>query len=168
MVCWSVYQQHRGLADLTWWSWRPRRVRQLHDVLKLHILELPPIVSSTKHTCAMIMLFNQHPDVPHLSGGRIIVAHQWGFKHISAQRSDRNDLVCVKKSQIFHFNLWTTGNKLLETSSCQVFSLFIKQLVILTYSKTCIVCVYPASSVPLPPAGCDGALLHFLAHFHHH
>ncbi len=35
-------------------------------VIKLHILEWPFIVASLRHTCAIIMLSNQHPDVPHL------------------------------------------------------------------------------------------------------
>jgi hypothetical protein len=36
---------------------------------KLHILEQPFIVSSTKCTCVMIMQFNQLLDMSHLSGG---------------------------------------------------------------------------------------------------
>ena len=43
-------------------------------VTKLHILEWPFIVPSRRHTCVMIMLFNQLLDFPHLSGGRIILA----------------------------------------------------------------------------------------------
>ncbi len=35
-------------------------------VIKLHILEWPFIVASLRHTCAIIMLFNQHLDMPHL------------------------------------------------------------------------------------------------------
>ncbi len=35
-------------------------------VIKLHILEWPFIVASLKHTCAIIMLSNQHLDMPHL------------------------------------------------------------------------------------------------------
>ncbi len=38
-------------------------------VIKLQILEWPFIVSSPRHTCAIMMLFNQHLDMPHLSGG---------------------------------------------------------------------------------------------------
>ncbi len=33
---------------------------------KLHILEWPFIVASLRHTCAIIMLSNQHLDMPHL------------------------------------------------------------------------------------------------------
>ncbi len=43
-------------------------------VVKLHILEWPFIVASLKHTCAIIMLSNQHLDMPHLWGGWIISA----------------------------------------------------------------------------------------------
>ncbi len=41
-------------------------------VIKLHILERPFIVSTLRHTCAIIMLSNQHLDMPHLWGGWII------------------------------------------------------------------------------------------------
>ncbi len=36
------------------------------DTVKLHILEWPFIVASLRHTCAIIMLSNQHLDMPHL------------------------------------------------------------------------------------------------------
>jgi hypothetical protein len=42
-------------------------------VTKLHVLEWLFIVSSTRCTCVMIMLFNQLIDMPHLSGGWIIL-----------------------------------------------------------------------------------------------
>ena len=45
-------------------------------VTKLHILEWPFIVHSTRCTCVMIMLFNQLLDMPHLSGGWIILAKE--------------------------------------------------------------------------------------------
>ncbi len=35
-------------------------------VIKLHILEWPFIVASLRHTCAIIMLSNQHIVMPHL------------------------------------------------------------------------------------------------------
>ncbi len=35
-------------------------------VINLHILEWPFIVASLRHTCAIIMLSNQHLDMPHL------------------------------------------------------------------------------------------------------
>ena len=43
-------------------------------VTKLHILEWPFILPSTRCTCVMIMLFNQLLDMPHLSGWWIILA----------------------------------------------------------------------------------------------
>ena len=36
---------------------------------KLHVSEWPFIVASLRHTCAIIMLSNQHLDMPHLWGG---------------------------------------------------------------------------------------------------
>ncbi len=41
-------------------------------VIKLHILEWPFIVARQRHTCAIIMLSNQHLDMPRLWGGWII------------------------------------------------------------------------------------------------
>ncbi len=45
-------------------------------VIKLHLLEWPFIVASLRHTCAIIMLSNQHLDMPHLWGGWIISAKE--------------------------------------------------------------------------------------------
>ncbi len=45
-------------------------------VIKLHILEWPFIVASLRHTCVIIMLTNQHLDMPHLWGGWIISAKE--------------------------------------------------------------------------------------------
>ena len=45
-------------------------------VTKLHILEWPFIVSSRRCTCAVTMLLNQLLDMPHLSGGCIILAKE--------------------------------------------------------------------------------------------
>ncbi len=45
-------------------------------VIKLHILEWPFIAASLRHTCAIIMLSNQHLDMPHLWGGWIISAKE--------------------------------------------------------------------------------------------
>ncbi len=39
------------------------------NTVKLHILELPFIVASVRHTCAILMQSNQHLDMPHLWGG---------------------------------------------------------------------------------------------------
>ncbi len=44
------------------------------NTVKLHILEWPFIVASLRDTCAIIMLSNQHLDMPHLWGGWIISA----------------------------------------------------------------------------------------------
>ncbi len=46
------------------------------NTLKLHILEWSFIVASLRHTCAIIMLSNQHLDMPHLWGGWIITAKE--------------------------------------------------------------------------------------------
>ncbi len=45
--------------DTEWFSDPPNTV-------KLHILEWPFIVASLRHTCAIIMLSNQHLDMTHL------------------------------------------------------------------------------------------------------
>ncbi len=42
------------------------------NTVKLQILECPFIVASLRHTCAIIMLSNQHLDMTHLWGGWII------------------------------------------------------------------------------------------------
>ncbi len=44
--------------------------------VKLPILEWPFIVASLRHTCAIIMLSNQHLDMPHLWSGWIISAKE--------------------------------------------------------------------------------------------
>ncbi len=54
----------------------PQNLRHLCCVIKLHILEWPFIGSSLRHTCAIIMLYNQHLDMPHLWGGWIISAKE--------------------------------------------------------------------------------------------
>ncbi len=46
------------------------------NTIKLHILEWPFIVASPRHTFAIIMLSNQHLDMPHLWGGWIILAKE--------------------------------------------------------------------------------------------
>ncbi len=55
--------------DTDWFSDPPNTVKQ-------HILEWPFIVASLRHTCAIIMLSNQHLDMPHLWGGWIISAKE--------------------------------------------------------------------------------------------
>ncbi len=47
--------------DTDWFSVPPPP-----NTVKLHILEWPFIVASLRHTCAIIMLSNQHLDMPHL------------------------------------------------------------------------------------------------------
>ena len=55
----------------------PQNLRHLWCCLtKLHILEWSFIAPSTRCTCVMIMLFNQLLDIPHLSGGWIILAKE--------------------------------------------------------------------------------------------
>ncbi len=48
----------------------------LYCEIKLHILEWPFIVASLRHTCGIIMVSNQHLDMPHLWGGWIISAKE--------------------------------------------------------------------------------------------
>ncbi len=48
-------------------------------VIKLHILEWPFIVASLRHTCAIIMLSNQHLDMP-------IMIHKHYFTFNKCQR----------------------------------------------------------------------------------
>ena len=40
-------------------------------MIKLHFLEWPFVATSLRHTCAIIMLFSQHLNMPHLLGGWI-------------------------------------------------------------------------------------------------
>ncbi len=50
-----------------WWSHQILTgFRTPPNTVKLHILEWPFIVASLRHTCAIIMLSNQHLDMPHL------------------------------------------------------------------------------------------------------
>lgn len=70
-------------------------LRQLcHCVIKRCMLECLFIINSLKHTCTLIMLFNQHLYLPHLSGGWIIL--KWSLTRLSANLySERyNYLVC--------------------------------------------------------------------------
>ncbi len=46
------------------------------NTVKMHILEWLFIVASLRHTCAIIILSNQHLDMPHLWGGWIISAKE--------------------------------------------------------------------------------------------
>ncbi len=58
------------IPDTDWFSPAPPKT------VKLHIFEWPFIVVSLRHTCAIIMLSNQHLDMPHLWGGWIISANE--------------------------------------------------------------------------------------------
>ncbi len=55
---------------------RYRLVFRPPNTVKLHILEWPFFLASLRHTCAIIMLSNQHLDMPHLWGGWIISAKE--------------------------------------------------------------------------------------------
>ncbi len=50
--------------------------------VKLHILEWPFIVVSLRYSCTIIMLSNQHLDMPHLWGGWIISAKKCSLTQI--------------------------------------------------------------------------------------
>ncbi len=54
----------------------PLSMFRMYNTVKLHILEWPFIVASLRHTCAIIMLSNQHLDMPHLWGRWIISAKE--------------------------------------------------------------------------------------------
>jgi hypothetical protein len=74
---------------------------------KLHIVEF--IVPSTRCTCVMIMLFNQLLDMPHLSGGWIILANEkcslTGMQTNLCTKYETNKLlVCMDISGIFYFS----------------------------------------------------------------
>jgi hypothetical protein len=53
-----------------------KNLRHLCCGTKVYILEWPFIFPSTRCTCVMIVQFNQLLDMPHLSGGWIIVAKE--------------------------------------------------------------------------------------------
>ncbi len=66
----------KEMCCTAWSKWRSHQVltgfRTRPNTMKLHILEWPFIVTSLRHTCAIIMLSNQHLDTPHMWGGWII------------------------------------------------------------------------------------------------
>ncbi len=72
--------QHLCEGDGKWWSHQIltgfQNPLDPHNTVKLHILEWPFIVASLRHTCVIIMLSNQHLDMPHLWGGWIISAKE--------------------------------------------------------------------------------------------
>ncbi len=63
-----------------WWSHQIltgfRTPQDPPITVKLHILEWSFIVASLRHTCAIIMLSNQHLDMTHLWGGWILSAKE--------------------------------------------------------------------------------------------
>ncbi len=67
-------------GDGKWWSHQIltgfQNPLDPHNTVKLHILEWPFIVASLRHTCVIIMLSNQHLDMPHLWGGWITSAKE--------------------------------------------------------------------------------------------
>ncbi len=76
------------LPQNLWHLWRC-------SVIKLHILELTFIVASLRHTCAIIMVFNQHLDMPHLWGGWLSRAHYHRFRQICEQYLREIGLLCT-------------------------------------------------------------------------
>ncbi len=62
------------------------------NTVKLHILEWPFIVTSLRHTCAIIMPSNQHLDTPHLWGGWIILCSLTQMWNKSATYNEWRDL----------------------------------------------------------------------------
>ncbi len=61
-------------ATYNWGIHKAINLEEANIHIKLHILEWPFIVASPRHTCAIIMLSNQHLGMPHLWGGWIISA----------------------------------------------------------------------------------------------
>ncbi len=64
----------KEMCCTAWGKWGSHQI--LTGTVKLHILEWPFIVGSLRHTCAIIMLSNQHHDMQHLWGGWIISAKE--------------------------------------------------------------------------------------------
>ncbi len=81
-----VKNEHQFTSN-SWWTFL-QSACQLHApskfatsvalccVIKLQILKWPFILASLRYTCAIIMLSNQHLDLPHLWGGWIISAKE--------------------------------------------------------------------------------------------
>ena len=112
------------VPNLLWWTYlqsachlhAPSKLvtsMELCCVTKLHLLEWPFIVPSTRCTCIMIMLFNQLLDMPHLSGGWIILVKEkcsLKCKQISAQHFSEINFLCVWINfGIFYFSSWNMG-----------------------------------------------------------
>jgi hypothetical protein len=80
-------------------------------VTKLSILEWHFIVPSTSCTCVMTMLFNQRIDMPHLSGGWIILAKEkcsltgMYSKYICTPNLRETSYLCIQNiSGTFYFS----------------------------------------------------------------
>ncbi len=70
-TAWGKWWSHQTALDLLTVFGPPPP-----NTVKLHIFEWPFIVASLRHICAIIMLSNQHLDMPHLWGGWIISAKE--------------------------------------------------------------------------------------------
>ncbi len=70
----------KEMCCTAWGKWWSHQIltgfRTPPNTVKLYILVWPFIVDSLRHTCAIIMLSNQHLDMPHLWGGWIISAKE--------------------------------------------------------------------------------------------
>ncbi len=65
-----------------WWSHQILTGFLIPQYSKTALLEWPFIEASLRHTCAIIMLSNQHLDMPHLWGGWIISAKKCSLTQI--------------------------------------------------------------------------------------
>jgi hypothetical protein len=97
-------------------------------VSKLHILEWPFIVLSTSCTCVMIMLFKQLLDMPHLSGGWIVLAKEkcslTGMKHICSQNlREISFFLCIENVWDILFQVMKHGSNTLHVVFILMFSI---------------------------------------------
>ncbi len=83
----------KEMCCTAWSKWRSHQILtgfRTPNTVKLHILEWPFIVASLRHTCAIIILFNQHLDMPHLWGGWIILGKGEMLTHTDLDRFVNN------------------------------------------------------------------------------
>ncbi len=111
----------------------------LYCVIKLHILELSFIVASLRHTCAIIMLFNQHLDMPHLWGGWIISAKEKCsltqiYTDLWTTFERNRPFVYIEKVLDLWVQLMKNGakTKVLRLSFCSVYNTY---QILFTYAK---------------------------------